>query len=337
MYIKINNIYLQIINLEKLNIMLKNTPLIILLLNFYIQVSAQNGSNTAETDTIIVVHKELARRIIDEYENTDQLKSDLIPDYSKEWMVTDRPHVAETPILTPKNVLQIETGFQFQKSKTAFYKTDDLTYNTMLLRLGLSRRVEARFQLDYVGSKIQKRSNDSLISNANGFSGLSVGSKVFLFNEHGIVPKGTLLYWVSLPFFGSKNFRTPYTTASEIEFLFLNKITHFYELEYNLGIQWGGDTRNAAYAYALNNEFSINRNFNFFIELYGYFYEKSNADDHFNGKYINDHRVNGGIWYLFNKDLQFDLSGGIGLSKVSPNYYFALGLSNRLSLKRKSK
>ncbi|HWZ21947.1 MAG TPA: transporter [Cytophagaceae bacterium] len=315
--------------------MLKNTPLIILLLSFYMHVSAQNESITAETDTIIVVNKELARRIVEDYGYSEQLKNDLIPDYSKEWMVTDRPHVAETPILTPKSVLQIETGFQFQKSKTTSYKTNDLTYNTMLLRLGLSRRVEARFQLDYLGSKTQKRSNDSLVSNENGFSGLSVGSKVFLFNERGIVPKGTLLYWVSLPFFGSKNFRTPYTTASEIEFLFLNEITKFYELEYNVGLQWGGTTKNADYAYAINNEFSINRKFHFFVELYGYFYENSSTDNRFNGKYTNDHRVNGGIWYLFNKDLQFDLSGGMGLSKISPNYYFSVGLSNRLALKKK--
>jgi hypothetical protein len=187
--------------------------------------------------------------------------------------------------------------------------------------------------MDYLGSKKQMRSNDSLITNATGLSGLSVGSKVFLFDEYRIIPKATLLYWISLPFFGSKNFRAPYTTVSEIEFLFLNRITKFYEFEYNIGIQWDGNTKNAAYAYALNNEFSINNKLHFFLELYGYFYENSSNDDQFNGSYTNDHRLNGGIWYLFTKDLQFDLSGGLGLSKISPNYYFAIGLSNRLSLK----
>ena len=309
--------------------MLKNTPILFLIFFFCFESAAQTVLQN-EKDTTIILDKELARQILKEYSTRTELKRDLIPDYSKEWMVTDRPHIAETPILVPKNFLQLETGFQFQKSKSASYSTNDFTYNTSLIRWGLGRRVEARFQMDYLGQKNYLRSNDSLIANTNGLSGLSIGSKVFLFDEKGILPKGTLLYWVSLPVLASKNFRTPYTTASEIEFLFLNKISDFYELEYNVGLQWNGNTRNAAYAYALNNEFSLNDKFHFFLELYGYFYENSGPNDQFNGRYTNDHRVNGGIWYLFNKDLQVDISGGAGLSKISPSYYIAVGLSKRL-------
>jgi hypothetical protein len=288
----------------------------------------------SEKDTTLVIEKELGRKIEEEYKGTEDLKNDLIPDYSKEWMVTDRPHIAETPFLVPKSYFQVETGFQFQQSRPVYSRTNEVTYNTTLIRLGLSRRVEARFEMEYSGYKTTKVSNDSLLAKGNGLSGLSIGSKVFLFDGHGIVPKGTLLYGVSLPFLGSRNFRPSYT-AAEIKFLFLNRILSFYEFEYNLGFQWDGNTKNTAYAYALNNEFEINHKFHFFVELYGYFYENSSTVDRFNGSFTNDHRANGGIWYLFNKNLQFDLSGGVGLSKVSPNYYFAVGLSNRLSLKGK--
>jgi hypothetical protein len=313
--------------------MFKTAKIISLLLFSYSYSFAQVLS---EKDTSIVMEKELARKIIEEYEKQDQLKNDLVPDYSKEWMVTDRPHIAETPFLVPKSYVQIETGFQWQKSRPAYSVTNDITYNTTLVRLGLSRRVEARLEMEYAGYRTLKKSNDSLIAKANGLSGLNVGSKVFLFNGHGIVPKGTLLYGVSLPFFGTKDFRSSYT-AARIEFLFLNRIARFYEFEYNLGVQWDGNTKNTAYAYAFNNELEINHKFHFFVELYGYLYENSSTDDRFNGSFTSDHRANGGIWYLFNKDFQFDLSGGVGLSKISPNYYFAVGLSNRFSVKKKNR
>lgn len=286
------------------------------------------------TDTTIVLDKELAKKLLEAYSKTSEIEPDLVPDNTKEWMVTDRPHVAETPFMVPRGYFQWETGFQIQKSKTDFNKTRDITYNTTLVRLGLSRRFEARFELTYGATKIYKRSNDSITSNINGLSGLTIGSKVFLFNEKGILPKGTLLYGFSLPFIGSKDFRPSYT-AAEIKFLFLNRINAFYEVEYNIGIQWDGITKNAAYAYALNNEIELTHKLYCFAEVYGYFYENSDKDDRFDNSYTNDHRINGGFWYLFNQGIQLDLSAGFGLSKVSPGYYVAVGFSNRFSLRKK--
>jgi hypothetical protein len=302
-------------------------------LPFYISGQTLESDRTKSEDTTIVLNKEVAKMMLEEYKKDTEIKNDLVPDYSRQWMVTDRPHIAETPYMVPKKHLQAETGFQFQNSRTTFSKTNDLTYLTALIRLGLSRRFEARVEMEYSGTKTRLLNNDSLIVNSNGLSGLHLGSKVFLFNNKGIFPKGTLLYGVSLPILGSKNFRPSYT-AAEIKFLFLNRIAHFYEFEYNVGIQWDGNTKNAAYAYALNNEFEITQKFHCFVELYGFFNENSGKDDRFNGSFINDHRANGGIWYLFNKGLQFDLSGGVGLSKISPEYYFAVGLSSRIGLSK---
>jgi len=287
-----------------------------------------------EDDTTIVVSKEVAHKLLEEYNNMNEVKNDLVPDYSKKWMVTDRPHIAETPILVAKGTLQWETGFQISHTNTSLSRTKDLTYNTTLVRFGLSRRVEARFEMAYLGTKTIKLANDSMQVNTNGFSGLNIASKVFLFDEKGFKPKGTLLYCVSLPYIGSTIYR-PENTGGFIKFLFLNEITHHYELEYNVGVVWSGDSKQVAYTYALNNEFMITQKFNAFVEMYGSFTENNGIDNRFNGTFINDHRVNGGFWYLFNKDLQLDLSGGVGLSAVSPNYFVAVGLSNRFSVSKK--
>jgi hypothetical protein len=297
-------------------------------------VSAQtNPQEINEQDTIIVINKELARRLAAEYPDSKEIKNDLVPDYSKKWMVTDRPHIAESPILVAKGVLQWESGFQISRTNNSFARIKDITYNTTLVRLGLSRRFEARFEMAYQGSRSLKNTNDSSVVCTNGFSGLNVASKVFLFDEKGFRPKGTLLYGLSLPYIGSRAYR-PANTGGFIEFLFLNEITHHYEFEYNVGIEWSGDNRQAAYTYALNNEFMITQKFNLFAEIYGSFTENNGNDNRFNGTFINDHRLNGGFWYLFTKDVQIDVSGGVGLSKVSPDYYVAVGLSNRFSVSK---
>ncbi|MBC7451197.1 MAG: transporter [Cytophagales bacterium] len=310
--------------------------ILLLPLAFFILLSvnafSQNTTHS-DADTLILMNKEIARKLLKEYENTKELKNDLVPDYSKDWMVTDRPHVAESPTLVPKSFAQLETGFLYQKTKTNVTNTTDITYNTSLIRIGLSRRFEARIEMSYEVTKTFNISNDSVTTNTNGLSGLNLGSKVFLFDGHGIIPKGTLLYGISLPFIGSKEYRPSYS-AAEIKFLFLNRINHFYEFEYNVGAQWDGNTLNTAYAYALNNEFELSEKLHCFAELYGYFYENSGSDDRFNGTFTNDHRANAGFWYLFNENLQLDISGGIGLSKISPNYYFAVAFSNRLKMPR---
>ncbi|HSY60658.1 MAG TPA: transporter, partial [Cytophaga sp.] len=259
---------------------------------------------------------------------------ELVPDYSTQWMVTDRPHIAETPILVSKGTFQWETGFQVSRTNTSLSNRKDITYNTTLVRLGLSRRVEARLEMSYLGTKTTKTANDSLKIKTNGFSGLNVASKVFLFDEKGFKPKGTLLYGVSLPYIGSTTYR-PDNTGGFIKFLFLNEITRHYEFEYNVGVVWNGDSKQTSYVYALNNEFMITQKFNAFVEIYGSFTENNGSDNRFNGTFINDHRLNGGFWYLFTKDLQLDISGGVGLSAASPDYYVALGLSNRFSMPKK--
>jgi len=316
-----------------MNFITKNIAFGAIGLNIMAASAQINPQKLNEQDTTIVVSKEIARKLAAEYPDGKELKNDLIPDYSKKWMVTDRPHIAESPILVAKGVLQWESGFQISRTNTSFSRTKDITYNTTLVRLGLSRRFEARFEMAYQGTRSLKNTDDTSTVNTNGFSGLNVASKVFLFDEKGFRPKGTLLYGLSLPYIGSRAYR-PANTGGFMEFLFLNEITHYYEFEYNVGIEWSGDSKQAAYTYALNNEFMITQKFNLFAEIYGSVTENNGSDNRFNGTFIHDHRLNGGFWYLFTKDLQVDVSGGVGLSKISPDYYVAVGLSNRFSVSK---
>jgi len=286
------------------------------------------------TDTTIVLNKEQIKEYQEFLKYKEEASHDLVPDFGEEWMITDRPHVAETPHLVPKGYFQWETGFQFQQSKTSDTRIKDVTYNTTLVRLGISRRFEGRVELEYLGTQSKRRTVDSLLQNVKGLSGINLASKIFICQQKGIIPEASLLYGIFLPYPGSPNFRPSYT-GSEIKFLLVNRLFRWYEFEYNLGVQWDGITKNAAYAYAFNNEFEISQKLFFFLELYGFLYENSTSDDRFAGNFTPDNRANGGVWYRLTADWQVDLSGGFGLSKTSPDYYFAVGLSNRFRFRKK--
>ncbi|MBY0427111.1 MAG: transporter, partial [Cytophagales bacterium] len=260
---------------------------------------------------------------------------DAVPDMEEEGIITDRPHVAETPHLVPKGYVQIETGFQLQKSKTDLTKTTDITYNTTLVRYGISKRFELRMEMEYLGTKTQLNSTNETTQDVQGLSGLYLGSKIYITQQKGVLPEATLMYGVFLPYPGNEAFRPDYT-GSEIKFLLVNKIAKWYEFEYNLGVQWDGVAKNAAFAYAINNEFDLWKSkLFFFAELYGYFIENGDDRDRFNGTFANDHRVNGGFWYRVTPNNQFDISAGLGLNKISPEYYVGAGFCNRFSVKKK--
>ncbi len=283
-------------------------------------------------DTILILKKDQVKLFKEFVKYQEEAEFDLVPDFAEEGIITDRPHIAETPHLVPKGYFQWESGFQYQQTKSLLNRTREITYNTTLVRIGISRRFEGRVELDYLGTQTKRRSNDSLIQNENGLSGINLASKIFICKQNGFRPEATLLYGIFLPYPGLVYFRPSYT-GSEIKFLLVNRLAKWFEFEYNVGVQWDGITKNAAYAYALNNEFEMSKKFFFFLELYGFFYENGNQNDQFNGSFTNDHRVNTGIWYRVTPNTQFDLSGGMGLSKVSPTYYIALGFSNRFNLK----
>lgn len=57
-----------------------------------------------------------------------------------------------------------------------------------------------------------------------------------------------------------------------------------------------------------------------FIESYGYMPENSKPD----------HRADAGLTFLLADNFQLDASGGIGLTKYSPDYFISFGFSWRI-------
>ena len=228
--------------------------------------------------------------------------------YSQEVIQLDRPDQTETVFVVPKNFLQIESGFMYEKTN----KTDKhLHLPTILWKYGLNNKVELRIITEF--SKTITNSE-----NIYQLQPISLGFKTELIEEKGIIPK--------ISFIGKAELRKSEilqrkTITPAFRFTFQNNINDKTSLGYNLGIFWNEDLQETyLYTFALGK--SINPELNYFVEMYGFISPDQSAD----------HRINGGFTYLVNKDFMLDTSAGIGLSEKSAKYFISLGISYRIKL-----
>ena len=230
---------------------------------------------------------------------------------------TDRPDVTESPYLMDKGFFQVEAGIISQHDKPSTdIKMSELSAPLILLRYGLAKNVELRAGIDYISSKVTI--NDSSTS-TSGLSPFFLGTKVHLFQEKGSVPETALLLGVTLPFKENSEFQSEYIGLA-FRFAMQNTLSKRFSLSYNLGGLFGADSPGATGFYSVALGAVLVKKLSAFVELYGFLPEKTSPD----------HRFDAGFTYLVLKNLQADISGGLGISEGSPDYFLGMGLSWRL-------
>ena len=98
-----------------------------------------------------------------------------------------------------------------------------------------------------------------------------------------------------------------------------NEISNKIDLGYNAGIIWDNDEKITKEFYTVSLGVTPFNRFTFFLESYGFFNNSSSPDL----------RADYGISYTLLKNFQIDISSGIGISKISPDYFIDLGFSVR--------
>ena len=231
-------------------------------------------------------------------------------------IVPDRPGQTNPPNIVPVGIVQLETGFSRESSKIDDILTTNFLYNTSLLRIGILENCEIRLIFEYAGTKIDSPAQSSTI---NGFNPISIGTKLAVCPEKGIIPQTSLNVSVGLPYFGRQEFRPAYLAPS-FAFLMQNTLSDRYSLGYNLGLQWDGNQPNATAVYSISLSINVLENFGVFAEAYGFSMEKS----------LSDYRSDFGCTYLMTNNLQLDISGGVGLNSIAPDSFIAFGLAWRI-------
>lgn len=232
---------------------------------------------------------------------------------------TDRPDATEASSTVPQGYLQVETGGFYQTFEKNQIKTENFTYNTTLVRYGLSDNFELRlgWNLQEDVTHINGQKLDNVLS---GLSPLLLGMKVYITEEKGWIPEISLIGHVFLPFTASTDYR-PETTGVDFRFSLAHTLSEKSSLGYNLGMAWGNDSPEASYIYTIAYGYSISEKFGAYVELYGDLPEDSQAN----------HLWDAGLTYLVSNDLQLDMSFGTSITE-GQDLLLSAGLSFRLPI-----
>jgi hypothetical protein len=230
-------------------------------------------------------------------------------------MVTERPGFAESAGIMFKKELQIESGFTYEKVDNSL---SNVSFNYTLLRYGIVDNIELRMALQYLGSY---ESLDGGDRDENGFGPIALGAKFLLLEKSEELPQLALLSTFLIPNTGHSAFEKD-NLGAEFRLNGDYALNQAMTLSGNIGVSWSGVKEEdfAVWMYTTVISLGLSDKVGAFAELYGFI----------PGKGKNDHRWDGGLTYAVNDDLQLDFSTGIGLSKVSPDFFISLGLSIRM-------
>ncbi len=236
-------------------------------------------------------------------------------------IVPDRPGQTNPPNVIAAGTVQIETGYLRESKNADGIQTINYLYNTSLVRIGLMTNCELRMVVEYAGTRTDSGSQSSALPSAlQGFNPVSVGTKITICSEKGIIPQTAMNIAFTLPYVGRREFR-PSFLAPSFFLLMQNTLSEKLSLGYNLGLQWDGEQPNATAVYSISPSLTVAEGLSVFAEFYGFSTEKS----------VSDYRADRGCAYLVNDNVQVDFSAGIGLNTVAPDSFVAFGLSWRFN------
>ncbi|MGD0590313.1 MAG: transporter [Bacteroidota bacterium] len=232
-------------------------------------------------------------------------------------IVPDRPGQTNPPDVLASGTVQLETGFQRETKNAGGVQTTNYLYNTSLVRVGLMTNCELRVVVEYAGTRTDSSAQSSALQ---GFNPVSIGTKIAICPEKGIIPQTAMNVAFTLPYVGRREFK-PSFLAPSFFLLMQNSLSEKLSLGYNLGLQWDGDQPNATAVYSISPSLTVAEGLSVFIEFYGFSTEKS----------VSDYRADMGCAYLINDDVQVDFSAGAGLNTVAPDSFVAFGLAWRFN------
>ena len=214
----------------------------------------------------------------------------------------------------PKNKFQIENGFNYRSDNEGLGV--DIVDLQSLWRYGLLDNFEIRMTLGY-------RSLKQKTGNAQSFTGIvpvTIGSKIAITEENGLIPEVAFIGQLSLPYVGEELF-TPEDVEPSFRFSFTHTLSEKLTLGYNLGMEWVRAEESGIYSVVLG--IGVTEKLGLFVEQFGQLL----------GDFDLETGVDAGLTYLLSNNFQLDLSGGLGVSRNADDLFVGAGFSWRLPQK----
>ncbi|MGL4630156.1 MAG: transporter [Leadbetterella sp.] len=233
---------------------------------------------------------------------------------SDEIIATDRPDQTECSDLVPVGYFQMENGFFQEKDKTM--KTSETMFHTSLLKFGVTKRFELRLIVENSRYEIK---NEGFRAKSTGLNPIQIGTKIGILKQKGIIPMTSLIAHVSVPKWASGSKKETYF-APNFRFTMQHDLNDDWTFSYNLGAEWDGITGIRSNIYTITTGYGFTDKLTSYIELYGFLTKNQDPD----------HRFDAGITYLLKPNILLDISGGVGITDISPDHFIGCGFSFRI-------
>lgn len=228
-------------------------------------------------------------------------------------METDRPDQTESPVITKKNYIQSEWGFNIEKENNL----NTFVHPTVLWKFGVSTKFEFRLITEFVSQEtplLIPAGNDFI----SGILPIQLGGKVSLWEEKGLLPKTSFIFHVAPSKSGSKIFHTN-KWSPNFRITMNQTLSENIGLGYNIGAEWDGISNTPSWVYTIAPGFNIGKKWYCYIEVFGLI-----------AKYQSPaHAIDSGLAFYFSDNSKIDFSTGFGLSKAATDWYGAIGYSFR--------
>lgn len=217
----------------------------------------------------------------------------------------ERPGFSSSPLALAPSVWQVEAGYQYSRDDDVV-DVDVSTLPLLLIRVGLAESIE--MQVSWTYSWLDAGGFD-----VDGANDATVGIKWQINDADSTVPLG-LFAGLSLPV-GASAFSSDDTDPSLGVFWTHSGAADFF------GTAIVADTGSRlTLANAVGVGFPIDDTRGAYVELVSAFTEDSGPE----------HLLNGGMTFLYTRDMQFDVHGGVGLNERAADFFIGFGIARRL-------
>ncbi len=233
-------------------------------------------------------------------------------------LVTDRPDFTEASSVVGLGVLQIESGYTYTYDNEAGDRTIGHSYPESLFRYGiLANWLEFRLAMNY-GDE-----NSNGISSV-GADDLYLGFKIGLTPQEGLRPEMAIIPQMTVPTGSSE--RTDGKVLAGLNWLYGWDINDFFSTagstQFNKSLDQVTGESYTQWAQSWTIGYSLTERLGGYTEYYGFYPSGAETQQ-------VEHYFDGGLTYLINNDIQYDIRAGKGLNDAADDYFFGTGLTIR--------
>jgi hypothetical protein len=241
----------------------------------------------------------------------------------EEPLITDRPDFTESSVTVGRGLTQLEFGYTYFYDTAGGTSVRSETYPELLIRRGIWKDwLELRIAWSYAEERT--RTEGMTVSGFSGSEDLSLGVKLALTGQEGLLPEMAIVPQFSIPS-GSAGLRD-----NEV----LPGLAWFYGWDITDGLSTAGGSQIlggldeatgrdfAIYAQSWTVGFSLTERLASYLEWFAFVPSGADSEQ-------PQHFLNGGFTYQLNNDLQLDVRGGVGLNEAAEDFFLGTGWAVR--------